>query len=313
MSGAFFMTMTLILEQTFNGLQAGVTLFLVAAGLTLILGIMDFVFLAHGAQVMIGAYAAAAITGATGNFYLGLLLAIPVTFASGYLLEFLIIRHLYQRDHMEQVLATFGLILFFNEVIRIGFGPAALYSDLPPSLSGFVEILPDTPYPAYRLAVILAGLVLALAIHLFVSRTRVGAMVRAGANNPMMTAALGINIKILFRLIFATGACFAGVAGMLLGPLTSVQPGMGEPLLILSLVVIIIGGIGSVRGAFIAAIIVGLVDTLGRVFLPALLRLVIDQAAADGAGPALASMLVYILMALVLIFRPTGLFPAKGS
>ncbi|NBW04797.1 MAG: branched-chain amino acid ABC transporter permease [Alphaproteobacteria bacterium] len=307
------MTMTLILEQTFNGLQAGVTLFLVAAGLTLILGIMDFVFLAHGAQVMIGAYAAAAITGATGNFYLGLLLAIPVTFASGYLLEFLIIRHLYQRDHMEQVLATFGLILFFNEVIRIGFGPAALYSDLPPSLSGFVEILPDTPYPAYRLAVILAGLVLALAIHLFVSRTRVGAMVRAGANNPMMTAALGINIKILFRLIFATGACFAGVAGMLLGPLTSVQPGMGEPLLILSLVVIIIGGIGSVRGAFIAAIIVGLVDTLGRVFLPALLRLVIDQAAADGAGPALASMLVYILMALVLIFRPTGLFPAKGS
>jgi len=307
------MTMTLILEQTFNGLQAGVTLFLVAAGLTLILGIMDFVFLAHGAQVMIGAYAAAAITGATGNFYLGLLLAIPVTFASGYLLEFLIIRHLYQRDHMEQVLATFGLILFFNEVIRIGFGPAALYSDLPPSLSGFVEILPDTPYPAYRLAVILAGLVLALAIHLFVSRTRVGAMVRAGANNPMMTAALGINIKILFRLIFATGACFAGVAGMLLGPLTSVQPGMGEPLLILSLVVIIIGGIGSVRGAFIAAIIVGLVDTLGRVFLPALLRLVIDQAAADGAGPALASMLVYILMAMVLIFRPTGLFPAKGS
>ena len=307
------MTMTLILEQTFNGLQAGVTLFLVAAGLTLILGIMDFVFLAHGAQVMIGAYAAAAITGATGNFYLGLLLAIPVTFASGYLLEFLISRHLYQRDHMEQVLATFGLILFFNELIRIGFGPAALYSDLPPSLSGFVEILPDTPYPAYRLAVILAGLVLALAIHLFVSRTRVGAMVRAGANNPMMTAALGINIKILFRLIFATGACFAGVAGMLLGPLTSVQPGMGEPLLILSLVVIIIGGIGSVRGAFIAAIIVGLVDTLGRVFLPALLRLIIDQAAADGAGPALASMLVYILMAMVLIFRPTGLFPAKGS
>lgn len=307
------MTMTLILEQIFNGLQAGVTLFLVAAGLTLILGIMDFVFLAHGAQVMIGAYAAAVITSVTGNFYLGLLLAIPVTFASGYLLELVIIRHLYQRDHMEQVLATFGLILFFNELIRIGFGPAALYSDLPPSLSGFVEILPDTPYPVYRLAVILAGLVLALAIYLFVSRTRVGAMVRAGANNPAMTAALGINTKILFRLIFATGACFAGVAGMLLGPLTSVQPGMGEPLLILSLVVIIIGGIGSVRGAFVAAIIVGLVDTLGRVFLPALLRLIIDQAAADGAGPALASMLVYILMAMVLIFRPTGLFSARGS
>ena len=306
------MTLTLILEQAFNGLQAGVTLFLVAAGLTLILGIMDVVFLAHGAQVMIGAYAAAAITAATGNFYIGLLLAVPVTFASGYLLEFLLIRHLYRRDHMEQVLATFGLILFFNELIRIGFGPAALYSDLPPSLSGFVEILPGTPYPVYRLGVILVGLACAVAIHMFVSRTRIGAMVRAGANNPEMTAALGINIKILFRLIFATGACFAGVAGMMLGPITAVQPGMGEPLLILSLVVIIIGGIGSVRGAFIAAIIVGLVDTLGRVFLPAMLRLVVDQATADGAGPAVSSMLVYIVMAVVLIFRPTGLFPAKG-
>ena len=306
------MTLTLILEQAFNGLQAGVTLFLVAAGLTLILGIMDVVFLAHGAQVMIGAYAAAAITAATGNFYIGLLLAVPVTFASGYLLEFLLIRHLYRRDHMEQVLATFGLILFFNELIRIGFGPAALYSDLPPSLSGFVEILPGTPYPVYRLGVILVGLACAVAIHMFVSRTRIGAMVRAGANNPEMTAALGVNIKTLFRLIFATGACFAGVAGMMLGPITAVQPGMGEPLLILSLVVIIIGGIGSVRGAFIAAIIVGLVDTLGRVFLPAMLRLVVDQATADGAGPAVASMLVYIVMAVVLIFRPTGLFPAKG-
>ena len=306
------MTLTLILEQAFNGLQAGVTLFLVAAGLTLILGIMDVVFLAHGAQVMIGAYAAAAITAATGNFYIGLSLAVPVTFASGYLLEFLLIRHLYRRDHMEQVLATFGLILFFNELIRIGFGPAALYSDLPPSLSGFVEILPGTPYPVYRLGVILVGLACAVAIHMFVSRTRIGAMVRAGANNPEMTAALGINIKILFRLIFATGGCFAGVAGMMLGPITAVQPGMGEPLLILSLVVIIIGGIGSVRGAFIAAIIVGLVDTLGRVFLPAMLRLVVDQATADGAGPAVASMLVYIVMAVVLIFRPTGLFPAKG-
>jgi len=306
------MTFTLILEQIFNGLQAGVTLFLVAAGLTLILGVMNFVFLAHGAQVMIGAYAAAAITNATGQFFLGILLAVPVTFASGYLLEILIIRHLYRRDHMEQVLATFGLILFFNEAIRIGFGPAALFSDLPPSLSGFVEILPDVPYPAFRLWVIVVGLCCALAIGLFVSRTRTGAMLRAGAENPEMAAALGVNIKMLFRLIFAAGACLAGVAGMMIGPLTAVQSGMGEPLLILSLVVIIIGGIGSVRGAFIAAIIVGLVDTVGRVFLPSLLRLFFDQATADGAGPALASMLVYILMAVILIFRPTGLFPAKG-
>ena len=306
------MTFTLFLEQAFNGFQAGITLFLIAARLTLILGIMDFVFLAHGSQVMIGAYAAASLTALTQNFYLGILFAIPISFFAGYVLEYLVIRHLYKRDHMEQVLVTFGLILFFNEAIRVGFGPAALYSDLPPALSGFVEILPDTPYPAYRLGVIAVGLICALAIHLFVSKTRIGAMVRAGANNPEMTAALGINIKILFRLIFATGACLAGVAGMMLGPLTSVQPGMGEPLLILSLVVIIIGGIGSVRGAFIAAIIVGLVDTLGRVFLPSILRLFFEQATADGAGPALASMLVYILMAVVLIFRPTGLFPAKG-
>lgn len=306
------MTLTLFLEQLFNGLQAGVTLFLIAAGLTLILGIMDFVFLAHGSQVMVGAYAGAAITSWTGNFYLGLVLAIPVTFASGYLIEYLLIRHLYRRDHMEQVLATFGLILFFNELVRIGFGPAALFSDLPPSLGHFVEILPDTPYPVFRLVVIGVGLACALGIHLFVSRTKTGAMVRAGANNPEMTAALGVNITLLFRMIFAAGAAFAGLAGTLLGPLTSVEPGMGEPLLILSLVVIIIGGIGSVRGAFIAAIIIGIVDTLGRIFLPMLLRQILDGSAADGAGPALASMLVYILMAVVLVFRPQGLFPPRG-
>lgn len=306
------MTITLLLEQIFNGIQSGVTLFLVAAGLTLILGIMDFVFLAHGAQVMIGAYAATAITAATGNFYLGILLAIPVTFLSGYVLEFLIIRHLYRRDHMEQVLATFGLILFFNELIRISFGPAALFSNLPSSLSGFVHILPDAPYPTYRIMVIAIGFAIAVGIHLLVSRTRIGAMVRAGANNPDMTAALGVNIRLLRRLIFSIGACLAGVAGMLLAPLTSVEPGMGEPLLILSLVVIIIGGIGSVRGAFIAALVIGLIDTMGRVLLPELLRSFMDQATADGAGPALASMMVYIVMALVLVFKPTGLFPPRG-
>ena len=306
------MTVTLMLEQFFNGIQSGVTLFLVAAGLTLILGIMDLVFLAHGAQVMIGAYAATGFTLLTGNFYIGIIMAIPLTFASGYLLEYLIIRHLYKRDHMEQVLATFGLILFFNELIRIGFGPAALFSNLPPSLSGFVYILPDTPYPAFRLIVILVGLILAISIYFFVAKTRIGAMVRAGATNPDMAAALGVNIHMLRRLIFSVGASLAGVAGMMVAPLTVVEPGMGEPLLILSLVVIIIGGIGSVRGAFIAAVIVGLVDTSGRVFLPELLRTFMDQSTADGAGPALASMSIYILMAVILVFKPTGLFPPKG-
>ncbi len=226
------MTLLLFLEQLFNGVQFGVTLFLIAAGLTLILGIMDFVFLAHGGQVMIGAYAAASLTSLTGNFFLGILLAIPITFASGYILEYILIRHLYRRDHMDQVLATFGLILFFNELIRIGFGPAALFSDLPPSLSGFVYILPDTPYPMFRVIVIMVGLACALGIHFLVSHTKMGAMVRAGANNEAMTAALGINIRILRRVLFAAGACFAGIAGMMLGPLTAVEPGMGEPLLI---------------------------------------------------------------------------------
>ena len=306
------MTFLLLVEQLFNGLQFGVTLFLIAAGLTLILGIMDFVFLAHGAQVMIGAYAAASLTSLTGNFFLGILLAIPITFASGFVLEYVLIRHLYRRDHMDQVLATFGLILFFNELIRIGFGPAALFSDLPSSLSGFVYILPDTPYPMFRVIVILVGLACALGIHFLVSHTKMGAMVRAGANNEAMTAALGINIKMLRRMLFAAGACFAGVAGMMLGPLSAVEPGMGEPLLILSLVVIIIGGIGSVRGALVAAVLVGVVDTMGRVLLPVILRSFMGQAAADGAGPALASMMVYILMSLVLVVRPTGLFPPKG-
>ena len=210
---------------------------------------------------------------------------------------------------MEQVLATFGLILFFNEAIRVGFGPAALHSNLPASLSEFVYILPEIPYPEFRLLVILVGFACAIGIHLLVSRTRLGATVRAGASNAAMTAALGVNITRLRRLVFAIGACFAGVAGMMLGPLTSVEPGMGEPLLILSLVVIIIGGIGSVRGAFIAAIIVGMVDTMGRVMLPVILRSFMEQASADGAGPALASMMVYILMAVVLVFKPTGLFP----
>ncbi len=306
------MTATLLLEQIFNGLQAGVMLFLIAAGLTLVLGIMDFVFLAHGSQVMIGAYAATALTVWTGNFYLGVALAIPLTFVFGLLLETLIIRHLYHRDHMEQVLASFGLILFFNELVRIGFGPAALFSNLPPMLSGAVTIFPDAPYPVFRLVVIGVGLLAAVMIWLLVTRTRLGALVRAGASNRTMAAALGVNIALLQRFVFAIGACLAGIAGMMLGPITTVESGMGEPLLILSLVVIIIGGVGSVQGAFIAAIMVGLVDTTGRVLLPHLLRSVMDQATADGAGPALASMLVYIFMSVVLVVRPRGLFPPKG-
>ncbi|MBT4487741.1 MAG: branched-chain amino acid ABC transporter permease [Rhodospirillaceae bacterium] len=301
----------LLLEQAFNGLQFGIMLFLIAAGLTLVFGIMDMVNLAHGSLVMIGAYLATTLIAWTGSFLGGLALAIPATFAVGALVEVVALRTLYRRNHLDQVLATFGLILFFNEIVRIVWGPVSLYSGLPDYLMGHVEIFPDAPYPVFRLVIIAVGLSVAAALYLIVAHTRLGMLIRAGASNNEMVGALGVNIKSLFTFVFALGAVFAGLAGMMLGPLTSVEPGMGEPLLILAFVVIIIGGIGSIRGAFIAAIVVGLVDTVGRVMLPVLLRAFVDDAAADTAGPALASMLIYILMAGILVVRPQGLFPAR--
>ena len=301
----------LLIEQAFNGLQFGVMLFLIAAGLTLVFGIMDLVNLSHGSLVMVGAYLATTLIEWTGSFILGILLALPSTFLVGVAVEIVVLRTLYERDHLDQVLATFGLILFFNELIRIVWGPASLYSGLPGSISGHVEILPGVPYPAFRLLIILVGLLVALLIYFIVARTKLGMLIRAGASNREMAGALGVNIRMLFTLVFGLGASFAGLAGMMLGPLTSVEPGMGEPLLILAFVVIIIGGIGSIRGAFIAAVIVGLVDTLGRVFLPMLLRSLVAESTADTVGPALASMLIYILMAGILVFRPRGLFPAR--
>ena len=301
----------LLIEQAFNGLQFGVMLFLIAAGLTLVFGIMDLVNLSHGSLVMVGAYLATTLIEWTGSFILGILLALPSTFLVGVVVEIVVLRTLYERDHLDQVLATFGLILFFNELIRIVWGPASLYSGLPESISSHVEILPGVPYPAFRLLIILVGLLVALLIYFIVARTKLGMLIRAGASNREMAGALGVNIRMLFTLVFGLGASFAGLAGMMLGPLTSVEPGMGEPLLILAFVVIIIGGIGSIRGAFIAAVIVGLVDTLGRVFLPMLLRSLVAESTADTVGPALASMLIYILMAGILVFRPRGLFPAR--
>ena len=301
----------LLLEQVFNGLQFGVMLFLIAAGLTLVFGIMDLVNLSHGSLVMVGAYLANTMIEWTGSFLLGILLALPATFAVGAVVEVLALRTLYARDHLDQVLATFGLILFFNEVIRVVWGPASLYAGLPEGLSGHVEILPGVQYPVFRLVIILVGLFVAGLIYFIVSRTRLGMLIRAGASNREMAGVLGVNIPLLFTFVFALGATFAGLAGMMLGPLTSVEPGMGEPLLILAFVVIIIGGIGSIRGAFIAAVLVGLVDTVGRVFLPMVLRFLVVESTADAMGPALASMLIYILMAAILVVRPRGLFPAR--
>ena len=301
----------LFLTQALNGLQLGIMLFLLAAGLTLVFGIMNLVNLAHGSLYMVGAYLMAAFQGWTGSFVLALLLAVPATLLVGVLVELIVLRRLYDRDHLDQVLATFGLILFFNELVRVIWGPAALFVSIPPALSGTVILVPGAPYPVYRLAIIAVGLAVALALYLVISHSRVGMRIRAGASNRAIAEALGLDIGRLFTFVFGAGAALAGLAGLMMGPITSVEPGMGDPVLILAFVVIIIGGIGSVRGAFAAAILVGLVDTLGRAFLPMLLRLALSPSNADAAGPALASMLIYVLMAGILFFRPQGLFPAR--
>jgi branched-chain amino acid transport system permease protein len=298
--------MLLVVEQILNGLQFGLLLFLLAAGLTLVFGIMDLVNLAHGSLYMMGAYFVAW----TGSFVLGIVLALGASLLLGIVLEFAVLRHLYGRDHLDHVLATFGLILFFNEAVRWIWGPAGLALSLPPWLTVPVQIIPGIQYPAYRLAIIVVALAVALLLYLGVMRTRVGMLIRAGASNREMIGALGINIKLLYTLVFGLGAALAGLAGLMQAPILTVQIGMGENILILAFVVIVIGGIGSIRGAFLAAILVGLIDTLGRAFLPNLLRQVLSGAAASTAAPALSSMLIYLLMAIVLVLRPEGLFPA---
>jgi branched-chain amino acid transport system permease protein len=303
----------LLLVQALNGLQLGVMLFLMAAGLTLTFGIMNIVNLAHGSLYMVGAYLAVAFQEWTGSYLLAVLLALPATALVGIAVEVVALRALYSRDHLDQVLATFGLILFFNELVRILGGKAARYMALPSLLSGHVQLLPGVRYPVYRLIVVAVGLLVAVLLFLFITRTRHGMLVRAGASNRQMVAALGVNIRRLYTLVFGLGAALAGLAGLMTGPLVSVQSGMGEPVLILTFVVIVIGGIGSIRGALVAAVVVGLVDTMGRAFLPALLGGVLPPQAANQAGPALASMLIYILMAGVLAFRPEGLFPARAG
>ncbi len=303
--------MLLLLEQTLNGLQFGLLLFLLAAGLTLVFGIMDLVNLAHGSLYMMGAYFAATFVAWTGSFVLGAILALGAALLLGMALEFVALRHLYGRDHVDHVLATFGLILFFNEAVRLIWGPAGLALPLPSWLSVPVQLFPGFYYPSYRLAIIVVALLVALLLYLGVMRTRVGMLIRAGASNREMIGALGINIKLLYTLVFGLGAALAGLAGLMQAPILTVQIGMGENILILAFVIIVIGGIGSIRGAFVAAILVGLIDTLGRSFLPDLLRQVLDAADASSAAPALSSMLIYLLMAIVLVVRPEGLFPAS--
>jgi branched-chain amino acid transport system permease protein len=305
--------MLLILEQCLNGVAFGLLLFLLAAGLTLVFGIMDLVNLAHGSLYMMGAYFAATFAAWTGSFVLAAVLALGATLLLGMALEVIALRKLYGRDHLDHVLATFGLILFFNELVRVIWGPGGRSLPLPAWLNTSVELLPGLPYPAYRIAIIVTALGVALFLYLLVMRTRLGMLIRAGASNREMVGALGVNINLLYTLVFGLGAALAGLAGLMQAPIQTVQIGMGENILILAFVVIIIGGIGSIHGAFTAALLVGLIDTVGRAFLPDLMRLILSSRSASAVGPALSSMLIYLLMAVVLALRPEGLFPVSGK
>jgi branched-chain amino acid transport system permease protein len=306
------MSTILIIEQVLNGLQLGVMLFLMAAGLTLIFGVMGLINLAHGSLYMVGAFAAAWVAGATGSFALALVGALAAAALAGAIVELVVIRRLYDKDHLDQVLATFALILIFSEGTRWVFGSFPLFLDIPDALSGPVTLPGGIQYPLYRLVLILAGLLIALGLDLLITRTRIGIRIRAGENDREMTAALGIDISKLYTLVFALGAGLAGLAGAMVGAIQSVQVGMGEPVLILAFVVIVIGGIGSIRGALVGALLVGLTDTLGGIFLPELFKLFMEPSSATSVGASLASMAIYILMGAILIWRPTGLFGARA-
>jgi branched-chain amino acid transport system permease protein len=305
--------MLYFIEQCLNGIQLGMLLFLLAAGLTLIFGIMDLVNLAHGSLYMLGAYFAATFAEWTDSFVLGALLALVATAIVGMALEVVAIRRLYGRSHLDHVLGTFGLLLFFNELVRLIWGPAGLTLSLPSEMLNAVQILPGLYYPLYRLVIIAATLVIALLLYFVIMHTRLGMLVRAGASNREMVGALGINIKLLYTLVFGLGAALAGFAGLMQAPILTVQIGMGENILIAAFVVVTIGGIGSIRGAFVASLLVGLADTIGRTFMPDLLHAFLSESASSSLGRALSSMMIYVVMALVLIVRPEGLFPATSK
>ncbi|QTG16909.1 branched-chain amino acid ABC transporter permease (plasmid) [Agrobacterium tumefaciens] len=306
------MTFSLLIVQTLNGLQLGVLLFLIAAGLTLVFGVMDFINLAHGVQYMLGAYFAVMFYGMTGSFLMALLLALGASLLLGLVLEVAILRFLYGRDHLDHLIATFGIIVFLNQGVKELWGAAPLSLPIPDALSGSVALMPGLLYPVWRMVIIGSGLAVAAILYVLVTRTRIGMLVRAGATNADMVSALGVDIRYLFMVVFGFGAMLAGFAGIMIAPILSVEPGMGDTILILAFVVIVIGGVGSIRGAFVGALLIGVVDTLGRSFATDVLRLIMSSSSARTVGPALASMLIYLLMAVVLYIRPSGLFPAKG-
>jgi branched-chain amino acid transport system permease protein len=302
----------LLISQLLNGLQLGLLLFLLASGLTLIFGIMDFINLSHGSFYMIGAFVCASMVAATGSLIFSIVVAVIVVFAVGALVERFIARKLYQNDHLDHVLVTFGLILVFDTMVHFIWGSAGQTIPLPDWLNGQVEIA-SFVIPSYRLLIILAGLGVAIFLYFLVTRSRLGMLIRAGASNRTMVTALGVNIDRLYLVIFAIGAAMAGFAGMLIAPITEASIGMGNEIIIVAFVVVIVGGIGSIKGAFFSAILIGFIDILGRSYLDDMLKLVVSNQAAETAAPALSAMMIYILMAAVLVFKPRGLFPPAGS
>ena len=302
------MSLILFLEQLLNGIQFGVMLFLMSAGLTLIFGVMGLINLAHGSFYMLGAFAAAIVAGVTGSFWLALLASLCAAAIAGVLIEILIIRKLYRRDHLDQVLATFALILLLSEGVRWLFGAFPLYLNIPSVLDGSILLPFNIIYSKYRMFIILVGILVALGLYFLISKTRLGIRIRAGQSDRQMISALGVDISKLYTIVFAIGASLAGLAGAMIGAIQSVEVGMGEPILILAFVVIVIGGIGSIKGAFIGSILVGVTDTIGRVFLPSFLKLFMENSDATSIGSSIGSMLIYILMALILLIKPSGLF-----
>jgi len=294
------MDFSTFLIQLLNGVQYGLLLFLVSSGLTLVFGIMGIINIAHGSFYMIGAYLAWSLTGAIGNFWLAIPAGIVITVLIGMLLEWLVIRWLYNRDHLYQVLLTYGLILVFEELRSVLWGDDVRGVNIPQILAASIPLTENQSYPVYRLAISAVCLVVAVLMYWVIQRTRLGMMIRAGASNREMVQSLGINIHIVYRVVFAAGLTLAALAGMIAAPVSAVFPGMGNHVLIICFVVVVIGGMGSVKGALIASLLIGLVDTFGKV--------VTLEIGGVKLLPELSSMTVYVLMAAILLWRPEGLF-----
>lgn len=302
----------LLINQLLNGLQLGLLLFLLAAGLTLIFGIMDFINLSHGSFYMLGAYFCATIAAYSGSFLLGIALGLVGVFIVGAIIERFVVRRLYRKSHLDHILVTFGLILMFDASVHAVWGPAGMAVATPPALDGQLR-LGELVLPTYRLVIVGGAAGAALLLHLLVAHTRLGMLIRAGASDRTMTEMLGVNINRLFTMVFALGAALAGLAGMLIAPITEAGIGMGNDIIIIAFVVVIVGGVGSVKGALYAGLLIGMIDTASRAYLDDGLAHLMSPNHAETAAPALSAMMVYLCMAAILAVRPQGLFPPPAA